>query len=45
MNSKKLSNPILGTYRNRVGDYRIIFDIDQKNIVVLRLGHRKEIYK
>ena len=31
----------------RVGDYRIIADIDRKNnvIYVLTLGHRKDIYK
>ena len=33
-------------FRLRVGDYRIIFDIDIKNniIYILRLGHRKNIY-
>ena len=33
-------------FRLRVGDYRIIFDIDMKNriIYILRLGHRKNIY-
>lgn len=45
INSKKLTNPVLGTYRARVGDYRIIFDIDHENIIVLRIGHRKDIYK
>jgi mRNA interferase RelE/StbE len=43
--SKKLRNPSIGTYRYRVGNYRIIFDIDKKNIVILRVGHRREIYK
>jgi len=33
-------------FRLRIGDYRVIFDIDIKNrvIVILRLGHRKNIY-
>jgi mRNA interferase RelE/StbE len=44
-NSKKLSASIIGTYRFRVGDYRIIFDIDEDKIIVLRIGHRKDIYK
>ncbi|MFZ6016134.1 MAG: type II toxin-antitoxin system RelE family toxin [Nitrospirota bacterium] len=26
-------------------DYRVIFDIEGKDIVILRVGHRKEIYK
>lgn len=35
----------LGTYRFRIGDYRVIFDLDQDEIVVLRVGHRREIYR
>lgn len=33
-------------YRFRVGDYRIIFDLDKNKfiILVLKLGHRKNIY-
>ena len=45
MSSKKLSSSIIGTYRFRVGNYRVIFDIDDDKIVVLRIGHRKDIYK
>ncbi|MEE9614834.1 MAG: type II toxin-antitoxin system RelE/ParE family toxin [Thermodesulfobacteriota bacterium] len=41
----KLTNPSLGTYRFRIGDYRVVFDIKGPDIVVLRLGHRREIYK
>lgn len=43
--SKKLSNPVIGSYRFRIGDFRIIFDIDNDKVVVLRIGHRKDIYK
>ncbi len=43
--SKKLSSAIIGTYRFRVGDYRIIFDIEDDKVIVLRVGHRKDIYK
>ena len=43
--SKKLVNSSVGTYRYRVGNYRIVFDVDRQNIVILRIGHRKEIYK
>ena len=33
-------------YKLRVGDYRIIMDIDNNNllILVIKVGHRKEIY-
>jgi len=43
--SKRLTNSSIGTYRWRIGNYRIIFDLDDKNIVILRVGHRREIYK
>ena len=34
-------------WRIRVGDYRIIYEIDddQSSILVVTLGHRKEIYR
>ena len=31
-------------FRLRVGDYRIIFAIEQKTIQILKVGHRKNIY-
>jgi mRNA interferase RelE/StbE len=43
--SRKLSDPKIGTYRFRIGDYRVIFDIEDETIIVLRIGHRKDIYK
>jgi mRNA interferase RelE/StbE len=43
--AKKLTDPKLGTYKFRVGDYRIIFDIDGSDLIVLRVGHRKDIYR
>lgn len=35
----------LGEYRFRVGDYRVVFDVDNGEIVILKIGHRKNIYK
>lgn len=43
--AKKLVRSTIGSYRWRVSNYRIVFDIDGKNIVILRVGHRREIYK
>ena len=43
--AEKLSDPKLGSYRFRIGDYRIIFDLEGTDIVVLRTGHRKDIYR
>lgn len=40
-----LTNSELGEYRFRVGDYRITFDVEGENIVVLVVKHRREIYK
>ena len=31
-------------YRLRVGDYRVIFDMDKDTITILKVGHRKNIY-
>jgi mRNA interferase RelE/StbE len=43
--SETLRDAKLGTYRFRIGDYRVIFDIEGTDIVVLRVGHRKDIYR
>ena len=43
--SKKLIESKLGTFRYRIGDYRVIFDLHGKDVVILRVGHRREIYR
>jgi mRNA interferase RelE/StbE len=43
--SSKLTNSPLGGYRFRIGDYRVIFDLVGDQIVILRVGDRKDIYK
>lgn len=43
--SSKLINPKIGQYRFRVGDHRIIFDLKGKEIIILRVGHRRDIYR
>jgi mRNA interferase RelE/StbE len=44
-NVRKLMNSPY--FRIRVGDYRVIFDIDPKlsRILIVKVGHRKNIYK
>jgi mRNA interferase RelE/StbE len=34
-------------WRVRVGDYRIVYEVDDasRTVTVLRVGHRKEIYR
>ena len=43
--ARELLNPDIGTYRFRIGDYRIVFDVDDETIVILRIGHRKNKYR
>ncbi len=40
-----LRRSLQGYRKLRVGDYRVIFQIDKDNIVVLKIGHRKEVYQ
>lgn len=42
---KRLTN-ITPEYRLRVGDYRVLFEIEQTNqVVVYRVRHRREAYR
>ena len=43
---KKLSGPD-DLYRIRVGDYRIVYQIHDDRLIVLvvRIGHRKDVYR
>jgi len=46
--AKSLQGVLGGLYRYRVGDYRVVFEIEDNKIIVLivlRIKHRKEVYK
>jgi len=43
--AERLTNSELGQYRFRIGNYRIIFDVDGFMITILKIGHRREIYR
>ena len=43
--AKTLTNSPYGDYRWRIGNYRVIFDIDGDVIVVLQVQHRREVYR
>jgi len=50
LSKKAESNPVLkgqfaGLRRYRAGNYRVIYAIIGSDVLVLRIGHRKEIYK
>jgi mRNA interferase RelE/StbE len=40
-----LKGEFAGLRKFRVGDYRIIYSLMDENVVVLRIGHRREVYK
>ena len=46
-NSKHLIGEVNSLYRLRVGDYRIIYQIDGGKLIVLivHVGHRKDVYR
>jgi len=43
--SKRLVNYRCGAFRYRVGDYRIIFDVREDAVEILKVAHRREVYK
>lgn len=45
LQTKKLKKVSVGIYRIRIGDYRIRYDLIDKDIYLYRVRHRKEVYK
>lgn len=45
LNIKKLKNIAVGIFRLRVGDYRIRYDVINKEVYLYRIRHRKDIYR
>jgi len=43
-NIKRLRQADFG-YRLRMGDYRILFDVEDDTIVIQKIGHRKNVYE
>jgi mRNA interferase RelE/StbE len=41
----RLTDYRIGSYRFRIGDYRVIFDLEDETLIILTLGHRKDIYR
>ena len=41
---KRLTNST-PEYRLRVGDYRVLFELEEKTIVIYRIRHRREAYR
>ena len=49
LHAKKLAHSAYGTYRFRIGDYRVLFDVNKGEVVkillILSIKHRGDIYK
>jgi mRNA interferase RelE/StbE len=45
-NIKRLSGPLAGFFRYRVGDWRVVYDIDddQRRVRVHVIAHRSDVY-
>ena len=42
---KKLKGEFEGLYSYRVGNYRVVYCLIEEGILILRIRHRKEVYK
>ena len=40
-----LKGDFAGLRKLRVGDYRVVFTVIDNDVLVLRIGHRRQIYK
>ncbi len=40
-----LTGPFAGLRKMRMGDYRVIYVILDKEVLILRIGNRREVYK
>jgi mRNA interferase RelE/StbE len=43
--TRQLVHSSIGSYRFRVGHYRIVFDLEGGTIQVVSVKHRKDVYK
>lgn len=43
--AKALTKPADAQYRFRVGAYRVLFDVEGNTIIILRVQHRREVYR
>jgi mRNA interferase RelE/StbE len=43
--ASRLTDSKLGDYKFRIGDYRVIFEIKDNIVEILKIGNRKDIYR
>ncbi|MFH1504150.1 MAG: type II toxin-antitoxin system RelE/ParE family toxin [Candidatus Omnitrophota bacterium] len=39
-----LKRGLQGYRKLRVGDYRVVYRVDKERVIILKIGHRKEVY-
>jgi mRNA interferase RelE/StbE len=42
--AKPLVGPLVGNFRIRTGDYRVVFRVKNDNLIVWKIGDRKDVY-
>ncbi len=42
---KPLQYSLKGSRRLRIGDYRVIYTIESELVIIVKIGHRKDVYK
>jgi mRNA-degrading endonuclease RelE of RelBE toxin-antitoxin system len=42
---KRLTGDLKGNFRVRTGDYRVIFRLDARRIVIWRIANRRDVYE
>jgi mRNA interferase RelE/StbE len=40
-----LKGQFAGLRKYRIGEYRVIYAVTGKDVLILRIGHRREVYK
>jgi mRNA interferase RelE/StbE len=43
--AEKMKDNRFGQWRLRIGDYRILFDVENDCAFILKVGHRREVYR
>jgi len=39
-----LRRSLKGYWKLRVGDYRVIYKVEERTVTILRIGHRRNVY-
>ena len=40
-----LRHNLSGLYKKRFGDYRVIFKVEKKTLIIEKIAHRRDVYK